>query len=236
MGSHFLFKAFLVFLSGTFLIGCGSEPIFIADSVRIRIFFMERMAEIEARLNENYRTKINSQERFDYLALIQMESKEAHKLKIVSHIDPEVLKQKWPFEKISRLPGGHRFPSPLKKVPLNQWRGDQFSFLTGNTDVLHLGATVQNDDFSLLPEGFFAVQEVFAKDQTLRASLALFGPTENSKGGLYLMSYLGINPFHEGLEQDVFKLELTATEGAKIISRGRMSIGAWFGPLGLNFF
>jgi len=236
VGSHFLFKAFLVFFSVTFLIGCGSEPIFIADSVRIRIFFMERMAEIEARLNENYRTKINSQERFDYLALIQMESKEAHKLKIVSHIDPEVLKKKWPFEKISRLPGGHRFPSPLKKGSLNQWQGDQFNFLTGDTEVLYLGATVQNDDFAILPEGFFAVQEIFAKDQTLRASLALFGPTKDSKGGLYLMSYLGINPFHESQDREVFELDLKATEGAKIISHGRMSIGAWFGALGLNFF
>jgi hypothetical protein len=228
----------LLFVTAPLLLGCGSEPIFIAESVRIRIYFMERMAEIEARLNPNYRASINRQERFDQLAWIQMESNESHRLRIVSHIDPEVLQMKWPFEKMNRLPGGHRFPSPLKKSSINQWRGTNLHFLTGQISPLHLGGIAQSEDFSIMPEGFYAIQEIFAKDQSLRASLAVFGPTPHSPGGIYLMAYLGINPF----EREIFdsdghflELELKATTGAKIISPGKWASSHWLQTLRPSF-
>lgn len=216
-------SACLIGALSLFLEACGSDPVYIADSLKMKVYFEYKIAEVEVEINPIFQTDFEGNQAFDQLAYIEISSNPKQSLKVFSFIDPEILGLDWPFQILNKLPSGDLLPKPFAKSWLYEWKKEDLSYLLNQRDELSLGALFKNDEFKELPHGFLAVQNFYAEDGQRRGSVAVFGPSNDSAGGFFLIANMGKNPFenHNTLNREpLWEVHLKATERAEIISYG----------------
>ena len=200
------------------LTSCGENP-YIADKVKFRVIFSQRVAQVSFTLNSQYQLKTNKKIAYtddvNKLGIIFLKFTETPIVtsEVGSLIfgEPENLKLPWPTTVMKKLPNGKKLPPSIHKGELNGWSeldGEiTYSFLHQAKPDLITGGSIQGTEFNALPKKFLATQRFLSANKEVEATISATGPTNDSQGGIYFFGNFGINPF------EIFKEQLPPKDG-----------------------
>lgn len=215
------------------IIGCREEERMIAEQVSFRISFSKKLVRTSFRLHDQYRIPANQKVPFDELGLVEIKDEALTSVETTLNANPEVLEDEWPTEIIKKLPGGTKLPRSIPQKVLYRWdqdnEGIQMQLLYQTEPQLIAGGAILSDQFSHLPNNFFASQYFKNSAGAITASISIAGPSENSLGGLYFFGNFGSNPF-DTIDDDL-RLSLLSEPQADVVwvlePEGPAEIESW---------
>lgn len=228
-------KAWIVLALMLGISACGDAPVYIADQVRFRVWFSEKVVQVSFEMNKDYQIKQASRFPFDTLGTVFLKwipEQEYNEIGVALKADPAVLNQGWPTTLLRKFPNGKELPESVPLSWLLTWRMEdenlKLNLSFKDSGDLISGGALLSRQFDILPENFLATQKFRVDNGDITATISATGPVKNPEtpGGVYFFGNFGKNPFAKAgrtTTENYKEWVLKASSPAEIISIGKIS-------------